>query len=109
MSVYLHGKEKPSSPVDGELAATVKGVQEFAGYHTVRLPESVTVNEGEYFSVVLRLPGGYMPAEIRVKGYSENAEVNPGESWFSADGVKWVDGVSVGGNACVKAFSVSRM
>ena len=107
--VYLHGKEKPSSPVGGKLAATMKGLQEYAGYHTVNLPESVTVSEGEYFSVVLRLSGGYMPVEMKVKGYSENAEVNSGESWFSVDGGNWTDGVNVGGNACVKAFTVSRM
>lgn len=109
VSVYLHGKKKPSSPVGGELAATVKGVQEFAGYHTVSLPESVTVREGEYFSVVLRLPGGNIPAEMRVKGYSENAEVKPGESWFSGDGVNWSDGAGIGANVCVKAFTVSRI
>ena len=106
--VYLHGQQKPSSPADGELAASVTGVQEYAGYHTVRLPENVRLNEGEYFSVVVRLSGGNFPAELKHKGYSENAEVNAGESWFSADGVKWLDGVSVGGNACVKGFSVAR-
>ena len=109
VSVYFHGKDRPSSPVDGKLAATMKGIQEYTGYHTVSLPESFTLNEGEYFSVVLRLAGGYMPVETKSKGYSENAEVNAGESWFSADGVNWVDGTSIGANACVKAFTVSRM
>ena len=107
--MYFHGKDRPSSPVDGKLAATMKGVQEYAGYHTVSLPENFTLNEGEYFSVVLRLAGGYMPVETKSKGYSENAEVNAGESYFSADGMNWVDGAGIGANVCVKAFTVSRM
>ena len=109
VSVYFHGKDRPSSPVDGKLVATMKGVQEYAGYHTVSLPENFKLNEGEYFSVVLRLSGGYMPVEAKSRGYSENAEVNAGESYFSADGVSWTDGVSVGGNACVKAFTLSML
>ncbi|MBR4196089.1 MAG: hypothetical protein IKQ95_05190 [Synergistaceae bacterium] len=107
--VYHHGDKFPASPSDGEMIAAVKGTQEYAGYHTVNLPERFTLKEGEYFSVVLNLPGGYVPAEIKVKGYSENAEVNPKESYFSADGVNWTDGANIGANACVKAFSVSRM
>ena len=50
-----------------------------------------------------------MPVEAKSRGYSENAEVNAGESYFSADGVSWTDGVSVGGNACVKAFTLSML
>ena len=106
--VYHHGKKFPARPVDGEMIASVKGLQEYAGYHTVNLPERFTLKEGEYFSVVLKLPGGYVPAEMKVKGYSENAGVNRNESWFSADGVKWTDGANIGANACMKAFAVSR-
>ena len=105
--VYHHGKKFPSRPDDGKMIASVKGVQEYAGYHTVNLDERFALKEGEYFSVVLRLPGGFVPAEMKVKGYSENAEVNRNESWFSADGVRWADGFGIGANACVKAFSLS--
>ncbi len=108
-SVYLHGKKAPSSPVDGDLISTVSGVHEFAGYHTVTLPETVTLKEGEYFSVVLKLSGGYMPVEEKHENYSENAEVNRGESYFSVDGKKWVDGFGLGCNVCVKAFALCRM
>ena len=105
--VYLHGKKKPSSPTDGELAAPVNGVLKYAGYHTVSLPENIALNDGEYFSVVLKLPW-YVPVEAKCKNYSENAEVNPGESYFSADGRNWTDGANVGANACVKAFTILR-
>ena len=107
--VYLHGVNAPLSPVDGELAAGVKGEIEYAGYHTVNLPEQLKLKEGEYFSVVVKLSGGYFPVEAKIKNYSENAEVNRGESYFSRDGRKWTDGVNIGCNACVKAFSVSRI
>ena len=107
--VYHHVKKFPARPVDGEMIASVKGLQEYAGYHTVNLPERFTLKESEYFSVVLKLPGGYVPAEMKVKGYSENAGVNRNESWFSADGVEWTDGANIGANACMKAFSLSRL
>ena len=107
--VYRHGKKFPVRPNDGEMTAAVKGLQEYAGYHTVNLEESLTLREGEYFSVVLKLSEGFVPAEMKVKGYSENAEVNRNESYFSADGVKWTDGKNIGANACVKAFSLSRI
>ena len=90
------------------MIAAVKGLQEYAGYHTVNLEESFTLKEGEYFSVVLKLGGGFVPAEMKCKNYSENAEVNRNESYFSADGVKWTDGKNIGANACVKAFVLSR-
>ncbi len=107
--IYFHGKNFPKSPVSGELISTLKGVQNFAGYHTVNLPESFTLNEGEYFSVVLKLSGGLVPVEAKCKNYSENAEVNPNESYFSLDGRNWTDGFGIGCNACVKAFTVSRI
>lgn len=107
--VYHHGKKFPARPVDDEMIASVKGTQEYAGYHTVNLDERFALKEGEYFSIVLKLAGGYVPAEMKVKGYSENAGVNRNESWFSADGVKWTDGANIGANACMKAFSLSRL
>ncbi|MBR1438726.1 MAG: hypothetical protein IJ587_09345 [Synergistaceae bacterium] len=107
--VYFHGKERPSSPSGGKMIANVKGTMEFAGYHTVNLPEQFRMKEGEYFSVVVKLSGGYFPVEAKIKNYSENAEVNQGESYFSRDGKNWTDGADIGGNACVKAFSLSRI
>ncbi len=107
--VYSHGTKTPSSPVKGKLIASVKGKQEYAGYHTVNLPEQVAMNEGEYFSVVLKLSGGNMPSEKKHKNYSENAVVHKGESYFSQDGKSWTDGVKIGSNACIKAFTISRI
>ena len=107
--IYFHGKNFPASPVSGELIATMKGVQDYAGYHTVNLPENFLLNEGEYFSVILKLSGGYVPVEAKCKNYSENAEVNPNESYFSHDGKNWIDGAGIGCNVCVKAFTILRI
>ena len=73
------------------------------------LTAPVPLETGERFSVVLRMetPGYKFPlaVEVKVKGYSDNAVCNPGENYFSGDGVSWED-VSTGGiNACIKAFS----
>ncbi|MBQ4431627.1 MAG: hypothetical protein II877_09000 [Synergistaceae bacterium] len=106
--VYSHGSKKPSSPLAGRIIASLKGREEFAGYHTENLTEQIRVNEGEYFSVVLKLSVGYMPVEMKYKDYSENAEINPGESYFSHDGQNWTDGFNIGNNACIKAFTVTR-
>ncbi len=106
--VYYHGDKFPASPVDGEMIACVRGTQEYSGYHTVNLPERFTLKEGEYFSVVLKQPGGYSAVEAKDKRYSGNAEVNRNESYFSADGVNWADGFGIGCNACVKAFTVLK-
>lgn len=106
--VYTHGSKKPSSPLAGKMIASLKGRKEFAGYYAENLTEQIKMNEGEYFSVVLKLSGGYMPVEMKYKDYSENAEIKSGESYFSYDGQNWMDGFNIGNNACIKAFTVTR-
>ena len=106
--VYDLGFNSPSSPVEGKLIANVKGEIEFAGYHTVTLPEEFTMNHGNYFSVVLRLTKKIMAVETRIKDYSENAVVHERESYFSHDGVKWTDGKNFNANACIKAYTILK-
>ena len=108
LRAYSLGMKTPNSPVGGKLIANTSGRIRLAGYYTITLPESVRLNEGEYFSVVLKFSGGYMPVETRVAGYSESAEVNANESYFSRDGRTWTDGVRLKANACIKAYTESR-
>ena len=49
-----------------------------------------------------------MPVEMKVARYSENAEVNERESYFSQDGQVWTDGVKLKSNACIKAYTLAR-
>lgn len=106
--VYDLGNKFPASPVAGNLAASTKGSLKYPGYYTIKLPESVSLKAGQYFSVVLKLSGGYMPVEKKLAGYSENAEVNERESWFSRDGKNWADGKTINSNACIKAYTLTR-
>lgn len=108
IDIYDLGYKTPASPVAGTLITTAKGNIKLTGYYTINLPESVSLKGGQYFSVVLRLSGGYMPVEKARAGYSENAEVNAHESYFSQDGKSWTDGINIKSNACIKAFTLKR-
>ena len=106
--VYDLGFNSPSSPVQGKMISSVKGRIEFAGYHTITLPEEFTMNHGNYFSVVLRLTKKIMAVETKLKDYSENAVVHDRESYFSHDGLKWTDGKNFNANACIKAYTILK-
>ena len=103
--VYSSGNRAPSSPTDGELLSSTGGKLEYAGYHTVDLPEALRMNAGQYFSVVVKMSGVSFPVEMRRKNYSMNAVVHERESYFSRDGRTWTDGKTLEGNACIKAFT----
>ena len=49
-----------------------------------------------------------MPVEKVLAGYSENAQVNEHESYFSRDGKSWTDGKTINSNACIKAYTLTR-
>ena len=104
ISIYKLNDE--NSPVNGELLCSFRKSIEYAGYHTVSLPEKFLMNQNDCFSVVIKTPK-LAPVEMRFKKYSENFLVHKNESYFSNDGVKWSDGVNVKANACIKAFTES--
>ena len=106
--VYGLGYKIPDSPVAGTLVADIKGHVKLAGYYTITLPETVSLKGSQYFSVVVKFSGGYMPVETKRAKYSDNAEVNERESYFSRDGKSWIDGVTIQSNACIKAFTITR-
>lgn len=120
ISIYTNLADA-NNPVSGTRAVTSqKGTQIFAGYHTVRLNTPVQLTAGRTFSVVIKMttPGYDTPLSIEtaVGGYSDEATVKKGESFFSPDGVTWIDGVSatiqdngqrysIPSNVCIKAFT----
>ncbi len=106
--IYSTGENAPASPIKGELKASTKGKLDLAGYHTINLPERITLNSGEYFSVVLKLSGVSFPVETKRKDYSMNAVVHDRESYFSRDGRNWLDGKNLDSNACIKAFTETK-
>lgn len=101
------------TPVSGTPVSGGSGEVPIAGYHTVDLTTPVPLKAGERFSVVLHMetPGYTYPLAIETKidRYTDNAVCNPGESYFSEDGVKWFDGFKKGWNACIKAVTRVRV
>lgn len=106
--IYEFGSVRPDSPVTGHLIASLNGECGLAGYHTVDLPEELSMWHGEYFSIVLKLGRKVMPVETIREKYSDNAIINHHESYFSLDGLKWLDGVNINSNACIKVFTVIK-
>lgn len=91
-------------------SSVASGVMEYAGYHTVNLPEDITIKAGTRFAVVVKLSnssGAYMSVETPVRGYSSKARANSGESFMSANGSSWTDATSMAANTnvCIKAFT----
>ena len=105
---YECGNIYPDSPVSGLMKAHISGKFELAGYHTVKFPEKISLWQGEYFAVVLKLGRKIMPVETIITNYSDNAIINAKESYFSEDGQKWLDGGNFNSNACIKAFTVIK-
>jgi hypothetical protein len=108
VSVY---KNNWGSPVAGSPLVTDSGTIAVPGYHTLTLSKPVSLNQGEKFSVVVRLytPGYKYPValEYPYAGYSSQATAKSGESFVSNDGVSWTDVTTVyrNANVCLKAFT----
>ncbi len=108
VSVY---KNNAGSPVAGSALVTDSGTIAVPGYHTLTLSKPVSLNQGEKFSVVVRLyTQGYqypVALEYPYAGYSSQATANSGESFVSNDGISWTDVTTVyrNANVCLKAFT----
>ncbi|MDH7509617.1 MAG: lectin like domain-containing protein [Methanolinea sp.] len=114
-SYEIEISKNPSVGPRGQFSQVVSsGTIPFAGYHTVALENPVALEKGEKFSVIIRLttPGyGYpLAVEYPMNGYSSQANAHSGESYISSDGKTWTDlsRVVQNGNACIKAFTVTR-
>lgn len=105
------GLASSGTPTSGTLAHSQTGTQDFAGYHTIPLSSAVNLSANSSFAVVvkMRTPGFNYPAavEAMLNGYSNNFVVNPGESFFSSDAVKWSEGQVEKANVCIRAFTVN--
>jgi len=102
-----------NGPMDGTPAASKTGGLIYPGYFTVKLDAPVSLAGGERFSVVVRLtnPTYRFPMSIEkpLENYSHKAAANPGESFFSQDGLEWGDLTDYhpDSNVCIKAFSAA--
>jgi hypothetical protein len=102
----------PADPASGTLAAEVSGSFPYAGYHTIELPETVHIDEGETYSVIFRVgPASdnslYIPScHTSSQWYCTN-ETLAGQSFVSVDGSVWKDCVDLRNmpNVRIKAFT----
>lgn len=97
-----------SNPTSGKMAYTVVGSVTYPGYYTINLTESILLNPGTKFSVVVNLYDQYgntigVANEISGGGYVVGAE--QGQS-FLYTGSSWYDvGFYQDCNMCIKAFT----
>ena len=106
-----------ASPVYGSPVATSSGTIPYAGYHTIKLGNDVSLSAGECFSVVVQFKNSNSaPVERAVDSYASNVTVEDG-SFFSVNGTTWWTGKNWYNyvsskenftmNACVKAFTTT--
>lgn len=120
IQIYKGLKDPASDPISGKAAFTTEqtGSFAYAGYHTVKLKTPVSVEEGEYFSVVVKIskPQGtavLMTDESYSNGWANyTAAVKKGRSFYGTNGVTWYDaydrsvsGVSRPSVMRIKAFT----
>ncbi|MBN1257914.1 MAG: surface layer protein B [Planctomycetes bacterium] len=109
--IYIYTGCSAGDPISGTLALSQAGVTEYPGYYTIPLASPVALSPGVRFSVVVKfVTPGYnypVPIEWPIAGYSTAAAAGAGESFFSYDGLDWLDAVSEldNCNICIKAFA----
>jgi len=124
-TIKIYQNVTAGKPTSGKLAVTISGKQDYQGYHTVSLPDAVSLKAGERFSVVIAYKqttnkNGYVPLEgpsytDRSANFSYNS--HPGESYIYLSGnsgkKQWYDINLYGGrdflsnNVCIKAFTTN--
>lgn len=111
ITVYKNIRSK-SNPTDGTKAYTISGVNEITGYQTIEFDKSIEVEDGETFSIVMKLTNDQNPYVITIESAiavidSETGEnfdlsnhttyeqiqnyTNENESFYSANARNWTD------------------
>jgi C1A family cysteine protease len=81
-----------NNPTNGELMQSVTVTLQNAGYHTIDLPESVALEHGCVFSVVLEMtasPSGYLNIPVETWDTSTSTEgqslILAGDNWYTTE------------------------
>lgn len=111
ITVYT-GITDPSDPASGTASAVTSGMSELTGYLTIELDENVRIEEGEQFSVVVKMycedskyvlpletcmlledsgTGSYIPLSSYTTYESISEYTGENESFYSEDGAEWTD------------------
>lgn len=103
-----------TNPQSGQLVSTVEGHTTFQGYHTIKLDESVLLEAGNTFGVVVTLSNGKVNGQSSSAIFMDQsydngsavrfiAKTNPGETFIKKDG-QWSD-VYETGTFRIKAYT----
>lgn len=103
VSIYKNIPDSYTNPTQGTLAASFTSVSDFTGYHTVDVPETVTVTPGERFSVCVRLHSDLYTVSAPVESSGIGTFVaHEGESFVNRGG-RWAGTIQQGyGNVYVR-------
>ena len=111
VKVYT-GLKDALNPASGTLAAETSGTFSYAGFHTVTLPEAVTLRQNERFSVVFTVGRDnnsalYVPACYTSTNWYSVNDSQTGQSFVSLDGSSWTDckGLKNAPNVRIKAYT----
>jgi len=93
------------------LRASKTGTIDKMGYHVIDLDASISFGPDDDFAVWLKFTdAGDTPQafDCRIPTFSSNCVANPGESFYSYDGIGWTDFYTYNNTAnfCIKAFMV---
>ncbi len=93
-----------------QLLYSCNGTIPFAGYHTVEIDDTIILEDGQDFSIVINFTDKDSYANVAIENiiysYSSQASAGPDESYYSTGGVTWTDLNSSlpDTNFCIKAF-----
>ena len=112
--VWLYNYNKGALTKNKSLSS---GTIDYAGYHTVKLANSLELTTGGKFTIAVKLttPGENpypLALEEPIAGYSSQAKSEKGQSFVSGDGVAWTDLNDTtsysNANVCLKAFTSAK-
>ncbi|MBQ6654672.1 MAG: S-layer homology domain-containing protein [Erysipelotrichaceae bacterium] len=95
-TIYIYTNTNTSKPTSGTLALQQSGVLDSAGYYLLPLNQPVTLNKGEYFSVVIKQTGSsnvnlWVDYTYDLGGINTYNETANDLSFVSTNGTNWTD------------------
>ena len=100
-SIYVSDTKPTASTLTaGQLVKTItlQGIP-YAGYHTATLDSPVSVQAGQYLTIVQKAVNpsfGYPIAVMaRIDNWTDFAEFYDGEGYVSTNGTEWTDGIQI--------------
>ena len=104
LSVYMLNPD-PADPQDGTLVCQTDGKAELSGFYTVKLPECITVENGQKYSVVMKTSAG-------VDCFFDDASYKEGVSYYAyhsagqSGPIAWTDCFDTDfGDACIQVYT----